>query len=313
MRALALVVLLALSAGCIKMPDDPDRDVEDASFETTPPEERIQGMSVEDESKQDSTERCDNGITVPPGAWCAQRVLTVTGRIGLDALPVSLVGENGAIVLTPGGEDDAWSFGAVIKTRGLTEEEAQQRLDDAWSWSHEDASGHHLKAGPTTAGLGLLGAGLVGVQYQVVLPEWVVLELSSRTTNGAVALAFGQARSVDVTTTNGAVSLQGRVQDVRVDTSNGAIAALVSPAADGAFDLRTSNGAITLQVPEDARRGYDVDAQTTNGRVEILLRDGAVQEEGRNHKTFRTEGYEGREVRTEAKLATTNGSVTVTG
>lgn len=307
---LALLLLLAPLAGCIDVPRD--RDGASASFSpaAAPPEDRIQGMTAE-ETRQDTAGPCkDDGITVPPGASCAQRVLTVTGRIGVDRLPVELLGGNGAITLAPSA-GDSWTFVATIKTRGLTEEDARRGLDAAWSWSHEDGQGgHHLKAAPT-GGVPLLGATVVGTQYEVMLPTWVLLDLRAETTNGAIALQWGAAERVVARTTNGALVLHGRAADVDASTTNGAIEADLEATKSGAWSFHTTNGALVVLAPEAPRQGYDVDAQTTNGRIEILLQDGDHREQDRRHHTFRTDGYDGRNVQTSVTADTTNGGITV--
>ena len=312
----ALLALLLPLAGCIEVPRD---DALGASFTPpAPPSERIQGMTAE-ETREDAVARCDrNNVQVPPAAYCATRTLTVKGRIGVDQLPVTLEGRNGAVVLQDNGGGDAWSLVAIVKVRALTEEDAREALDAAWSWSHEDGSGHHLKAGPTPGAL-LLGApavaspALVGAQYLVTLPGWVRLDLDARTDNGAIALDWGEAGSVRAQTTNGAIALHGIADDVTARTSNGAIQADLLPRRGGAWTLDTSNGAIHLDAAESPARGYDLDARTTNGRIEILLHDGHLQKEGRDRATFKTSGFEQRDVKTTVSLGTSNGAIVVTG
>jgi prepilin-type processing-associated H-X9-DG protein len=305
-----LLLLLAPLAGCIDVPRPDDRD-DAASWAAAaePPAERIQGMTA-DETHEDSVGRCEgNGISVPPRAYCAQRVLTATGRIGVDRLPVELFGGNGAITLTTGA-GDAWSLTATVKTRGLTEDEARRALDEDWSWSHEDGQGgHRLRAAPTGAVPLLVGSRVEGTVYVVSLPAWVVLDLKAETTNGAIVLDWGDAERVDVSTTNGAVVLHGRAADAHASTTNGGIEADLRATASGAWSLSTTNGGIRLGAPEDARRGYDLDATTTNGRINILLLDGHVDAQSRTRQTFRTEGYDARAIQTTVKLETTTGGI----
>jgi hypothetical protein len=308
---LAFLLLLVPLAGCIEVPQDGDRARGGASWaaDVEPPADRIEGMTA-DESKEDTAGPCEGSqVQIPPGAYCAQRVLTVTGRIGVERLPVELLGGNGDVTLaeSPG---DAWSFVATIQTRGLTEEDARRGLDAAWSWSHEDGEGgHHLKAAPT-GGIPLLGAAVASAKYEVALPAWVLLDLRAETTNGGVSLRWGEAERVRVGTTNGAVSLHGSVADVSVATTNGGIDADLRATESGAWAFRTTNGGIDVRAPEDARQAYDVDASTTNGRIEILLEGGEHDERGRRH-AFRTHGYDERAVQTAMTLETTNGHVTV--
>jgi hypothetical protein len=99
---------------------------------------------------------------------------------------------------------------------------------------------------------------------------------------------------------------------VDASTRNGGVTVDVLPVQGGSIEARASNGGVMVRVREDPSRGYDVDAQVDNGRATILLRDGDVGGD-RTHATFRTEGYEQREIRTTVRAQTDNGSVTVAG
>lgn len=305
---LTLLLLLAPLAGCIDVPQD--RDGASWAADVEPPAQRIQGMTAE-ESHEDEVGRCEGGnVQVPPAPYCATRVLTVTGRVGVERLPVELLSTNGGVTLTA-SQGDAWSFVATVKVRALTEEDARRGLDTAWSWSHEDGEGgHRLRAAPEP-GVPLLGPSLVGAQYQVALPAWILLDLRAETTNGGVDLQWGEAGRVEVRTTNGAVALHGRAADVSASTTNGGIGALLRATKTGAWSFATTNGGILVEAPEEARQGYDVDAQTTNGRIDIRFEDGEHRAEDRRHHAFRTRGFEARAVQTTLTAQTTNGGIQI--
>lgn len=309
--AASLLALMLPLAGCIAVPPDAERA--SPSFpDQEPPADRIDGMTA-DETREDTAGRCEGStLSVPPGLSCAKRVLTVEGRIGVDRLPVELLGANGAIVVQAQGAGDAWGFVVTLKTRGLTEADARRALDEAWAWSHEGPDGHHLKASPTGPLDGLDGR-LEAVQYHLTLPAWVRVDLTAQTTNGAVAASGIRGDALHVQTTNGAVTLHARVRDATVETTNGAITGTLLPTASGAWSLRTTNGAITLIASENFDRGYAIDARTTNGRIVISLHDGDTTGEGTRHQTFRTRGFDAREVQTTIAMETTNGSIVVEG
>lgn len=318
MRILAVsLLLLAPLAGCIEAPQ-PDEETPASTREplpaaVAPPVDRIEGMSAE-ETKEDTVGRCeDGGLGVPPGAFCAQRVLTVVGRVGLDELPVvDLRSVNGAIRVTE-GPGDAWSFHAVVKTRALTEEDARRSLDEGWAWSHEEDGVHHLKAGPR-AGIPLVGATVTHSEYAVVLPGWLRLgEASLRTTNGEIVLGSFAAESLDAKTTNGDITTMARLHDAHLQTTNGDLHAVLVPTQSGEWTLRTTNGDVDLVASEHLTRGYEIEAETSNGDVEIRLTQGKVKEESRDRKTFRTDGFESRDVQTRVRATSTNGDVTVVG
>lgn len=321
LTALALLVPLAL-AGCLA----PPASLEDASSPddreaaAPPPADRVDGMTAE-ASQEDSSGPCDDGSTrVPPMPWCATRVLTVQGRIGVDSLPVDLSSVNGGIVVRGDGAGDAWSFVATVKTRGASEEDARAALDEAWSWSHEGPEGHHLRAGPADAAGALplpvpvvlsTDSRLAGAQYELVLPSWVLLDVEAETSNGAIELLDVRAGSLRARTSNGAITATGTADDADLSTSNGRIEADLRPSASGEYEMSTSNGAISLTVPEGAAHGYDLDARTSNGDIDIRLRDGQVDEEERGHARFRTDRHDARGIQTSVKLDTSNGAIEV--
>lgn len=310
---LALLLLLAPLAGCLEPPtgDDPGADVPTANYEA--PADRYDGMSA-DETHEDTVSRCDqDGIQVPPATWCGTRVVTVTGRIGLDQLPVDLLSVNGAITVSH-AVGDAWSLVATLKTRGLTEDQARQALDDTWSWSHEDADGrHHLNAAPTL-GAPLAEGRLSSVHYAVTLPAWLHLpDARLETTNGAISLAHYKMDKLAARTTNGAITASAWIGDADIKTTNGAITANLVATRSGAWSLDTTNGAITLIASEHTTRGFDLDARTTNGRITIDLSQGKIVEDEKSHKRFVTDNYDARAIQIVGKIKTTNGAISVTG
>ncbi|HET6405583.1 MAG TPA: hypothetical protein VFH78_13150 [Candidatus Thermoplasmatota archaeon] len=309
-RTLATLVALAtLAAGCIAVPEESDAATLQPA-DAPPAEERIQGMTAEVTQTDAAVDCKDSGLTIPPG-FCAERVVVATGRIGLDTLPVELIGTNGPIELRR-SDGDAWSFTATVRVRAVTEDLARAALDTAWSWSHEDADGSHaLRAKPAAAGsLGWLSASVRYVEYKVALPEWLVLELTASTDNGGIHVARMAMGDADLETDNGEIIVSGTAHNVRARTDNGQIIASLRPAASGVIDLATDNGQIILEVPEGRAFGYDVAGKTDNGQVIIGLRDGDVRktEDG---ATFRTRGYDGRAIQTKVALETDNGQAIV--
>jgi hypothetical protein len=141
------------------------------------------------------------------------------------------------------------------------------------------------------------------VEYTIEVPARV--DVRGSTANGRIELsAVGE---VEVQTSNGRIELEdvtgsvdaetsnGRVigrdlngDGVRVTTSNGAIELELGEPQD--VEARSTNGAITLEVPQDS---YQVSTQTSNGSTDIDLPNDA-------------------DGRFSLDLRTTNGSITVT-
>ena len=315
MRPLAplLPVALLLLAGCIAPPEG-DEDVRPSAV-PPPAEDRIDGMTAQVTQQKDQKVDCGGS----PGV-CYERDLLVTGRIGLDELPIELDGSNGAITVTA-GPGDAWSLHATVRVRAPTDEEAREGLDEAWTWSHEESGAHALKAGPKPTGPvslpipllpGATPATVVAARYEVVMHAWVVLAIAADSSNGPIAITGVSTSSIDVDTSNGAILLRADVEDVTAQTSNGAIEAFLRPTGSGTLAFETSNGQVHLGLVEDAAHGYDLAADTSNGRVSILLRDGDLDQD-KTSAAFRTNGYSERRIRSEVSIDTSNGAITVTG
>ncbi|MFJ2775365.1 MULTISPECIES: DUF4097 family beta strand repeat-containing protein [unclassified Kitasatospora] len=117
------------------------------------------------------------------------------------------------------------------------------------------------------------------VGYTVELPAG--LPISGQTSNGAISLS--QVGQVNVSTTNGGITLDGVAGPAEVRTTNGAIKGtglngdhVQAETSNGRIDLtpvraqdvkaKTSNGGIALTVPADA---YKVSADTDNGSKNI--------------------------------------------
>ncbi|MCC5581669.1 DUF4097 family beta strand repeat protein [Microtetraspora sp. AC03309] len=140
------------------------------------------------------------------------------------------------------------------------------------------------------------------VNYTVDLPAG--LPVSGETSSGAVALT--DVGEVDVTTTSGAIELDGVTGAVVARTSNGRITGrglngerVQARTSNGAIDLtlatpqdvraETSNGGITLTVPAGR---YKVSARTQNGGKDIGVSDDPAGEH-------------------QLDLSTSNGAITV--
>ena len=144
------------------------------------------------------------------------------------------------------------------------------------------------------------------VDYTIELP--VGVDVRGATSNGAIELTG--VNEVDVSTNNGRIELDDVAGAVEAETSNGRIegrglagTGVQASTSNGAIDLRlstpqdvdarTSNGAIDLAVPTDGA-GYRVTTDTSNGGVEVDIDEDSDGE-------FALD------------LATSNGSITVTG
>lgn len=138
------------------------------------------------------------------------------------------------------------------------------------------------------------------VSYEVHVPRRTRLALEA--SNGGLRLE-GLSGEVDASTSNGGISLTGGAGRVRGETTNGGLRVELtgrSWAGEG-VDLRTTNGGVTIRVPE----GYSarLETGTVNGGMDL---DFPVTVEGRVHRTIRTTLGEGGPL---IRAMTTNGGV----
>jgi ferric-dicitrate binding protein FerR (iron transport regulator) len=87
------------------------------------------------------------------------------------------------------------------------------------------------------------------VSYRIQVPVGTDLELS--TTNGGISVT-GVRAAVEVRSTNGGIRLEDVEGSVRARTTNGGVQAFFSPGAALRHDtdLQTTNGAVSLHLPE---------------------------------------------------------------
>jgi hypothetical protein len=139
------------------------------------------------------------------------------------------------------------------------------------------------------------------VSYRILVPRGARLELES--TNGGVRVA-GVRGSVDARTTNGGIRLEDVEGAIRARSTNGGVQVSYAsgrPAVDR-VDLQTTNGPITLSLPEGA--SARVDASTRNGGITT---DFPLTVEGRLGRNL--SGTLGSGDGPEIRMQTTNGPI----
>ena len=304
-----LAALCILAAGCIAPPDGTP-----SAGERTP---NAGGEMTAKESREDKAGPCQPAVILGgSGAFCAETTIKVEGTLtGIDGMDVDLHTFNGNVELT-GGADGAWSLVAVLRARGATEADAKASLAKiAFDWSHVDGDTHFLAAEAETPS----PSGDRAASIAVTLPRSVALATVLATSNGNVVAKDVRTDGVSAHSSNGDVVVEADVTQADLGTSNGNVDATLRPWGSGQIAATTSNGAIRLKLPEDARHGYDAHGLTSNGKVAINLRDGEVERTGpsnpyydpQNDARFVTNGFGSREFQTAVRLTTSNGGITV--
>lgn len=150
-------------------------------------------------------------------------------------------------------------------------------------------------------------------------------ELKLQTSNGKVEVADMLA-SVDASTSNGTISCMRIDGDVVAKTSNGTIAldrvngAINLSTSNGKVsyagrlvgtdnEIRTSNGRVTIQLPENALT--EVDTNTSNGKIKCSFQTQRVLDEGKRSFHAIVGESDTSETTAQLKVKTSNGSITV--
>lgn len=222
--------------------------------------------------------------------FCEVRTLTLEtrdGRLSVNARP------NGS-VRVEGWDGSDVRVEARVTVRARNSGAAEELADEV---EVRARPGSLSSEGPRTR-----GRESWSVSYRVQVPVGTDLELES--TNGSIRVE-GVAGGVAARSTNGSVRLSDVAGGVRVRTTNGSIQTAFGPGSlpDRDMELRTTNGSVTLTLPDGA--GAQIEARTTNGRINT---DFPLTVQGRlGRRVSGVLGDGGPEIR----LTTTNGSIRI--
>ena len=146
---------------------------------------------------------------------------------------------------------------------------------------------------------GIMFGAAFEVRYHVRAPQNAVIDVSN--TNGLVTVN-GMSGKVVAHTTNGGVTGKGLSGGVDARATNGGVNIELASVGSDRIALRTTNGGVTLTVPESAKA--DVSASCTNGGISVSGVKMEVSEQSRRHLEGKLNGGG-----TPIELHTTNGGV----
>lgn len=185
------------------------------------------------------------------GTWnVVERKVTVEFAPAGQA-PLAVRTSNGAIAVRP-GDGQTIVVNATIRAR------TQERADATQIVAAVSPDGKYLieAAWPTPR------MGNEGCAFDIATPAVVGLDLS--TSNGAVTVT-GLAGSARLDSSNGAITVHGFSGAVDAETSNGSITITGAPAS---VTADTSNGRITVEL---VGAGGPVNLDTSNGSIDLVV------------------------------------------
>ncbi len=229
----------------------------------------------------------------PTPAIRATRQEEVTFPVG-EAAVIDADTSNGEVIVRGVEGTQEVHVVATLRTRGDTEEEAEERLDEIVYHVTQDGQTVRLQYKASEQDKDVRRWS--GVGFEVTVP--VATRVNADTSNGAITVETVSGR-LDLDTSNGAISVLEVTGDVVADTSNGAISMWE---VTGDVHADTSNGRVELETIDG-----EVRADTSNGDIELETIDGEVNADTSNGSIH----YEGTPFGTNNTLRTSNGSITV--
>ncbi len=318
--AAALAALVTL-AGCITA--DEIGSLADEALERT---------SEQGSMTAEADEHEEEGVEAQAPPFYARSVVTVTGELTLGTLPVELSTVNGPILVDEGPEDE-YELEVTLTGYGFTPEQAQDQRDRLQlEWGSGSTGDRHLFADIDLHDDASVQEGRAEGEIRLTIPRSVFVYLTTSTVNGNTTIGHVQAHLANAHATNGGLTfdelhaeavrasttnanLEGDIyatSSVSLSSTNGNLEATVHPGDSGSITASTTNGALTLAVPEAHAYGYHARAASTNGFVDVRLEDGRTDEEGPlvpQRAQFVTTNYDDRSIRTDLSLSSTNGNI----
>jgi hypothetical protein len=215
-----------------------------------------------------------------------EHTLSAGGRLSVDARP------NGGI------EVRAWERGEIrLEAKVVAQADTESEARDIASQVQIETGNTVRAEGPRSG-----RRSSWWVSYRLSVPRSAELALTS--TNGGISVR-GTRGDLELETSNGGLSLDDVGGRVRGKTTNGGVdLGLTGREWQGeGVDLRTSNGGVTLRVPDDYNA--HIETGTVNGRVNVNF---PVTVHGRIDRELNLDlGSGGKTIR----VQTTNGGVSL--
>jgi DUF4097 and DUF4098 domain-containing protein YvlB len=140
-------------------------------------------------------------------------------------------------------------------------------------------------------------------------------KMVAKTANGRVTVTRVTAEDMELKTANGRIEFDGCAPKLLAHTTNGRIVAAPGHHASGAYDLHTSNGPIRINLEPHPDTGYDVEARTSNAKIQMELGELEVvseeKERSRRYVHARTPGFDDRANKVFVRARTSNGGIRI--
>lgn len=261
-------------------------------------------------------------------AGCGTNQVSSSGEISrtvADAKSVAVTGENGSVELVRDPAATTMQISAAIRCSADTTEKAAARVKATKLTAERDPDGTVRVAvefpprepavtvvyvgdhagSHDSASIVIRASNLDGIQVTTSNGSISVGAFAGpaklETSNGSIELT-DHAGPIDARSSNGAIIASGVRAPVIADTSNGRIEIALAPQAEGNLRLETSNGPVIVELGE--RWQGTVTADTSNGKIDLSGGE-VVRKRGIGTITI------GDASKATARIDTSNGPVTV--
>ncbi|TRO47618.1 hypothetical protein E2P65_04120, partial [Candidatus Bathyarchaeota archaeon] len=222
------------------------------------------------------------------GDYRAEEVFPYEGVATADDINLDFTTFNGYIRVYT-WDSSEYSVEVTVRARGNTDKEAEDNIDDLDVVFEESVVGGQLNLVlehnvPSTK------RNLYSFLVEAYVPADATYDTDITTSNGAISLNNMVGDFIKLTTSNGEISfdnvfaerivaqtsnaqIRGDIEapDTSLTTSNGKIDLDLPCTVSGTYDLDTSNAAIDLDVSPSADVGYSIDMSTSNASVDLRL------------------------------------------
>jgi DUF4097 and DUF4098 domain-containing protein YvlB len=256
------------------------------------------------------------GFDVNYGDYRAQDTRTLTGDLTVDGAFLDIVSFNGPITVSTWAEDE-YSISILIKAKGTTDGDAEDKLDDIEFDLTETVVGgvkrlvlrHNVPN--TKTGVYSVIIEVMSSNGAITLSDITGGDIDLSTSNGALTFEDVTADTINADTSNGGVRGTLEAPVTYIGTSNGGIHLELPCTVTGSYTFRTSNAGIGLGLPSSSSVGYDVDLSTSNGVISLDLPNLDYGRDTRTSKEARTVGFSDKAVQVTIDASTSNAGMTV--
>jgi hypothetical protein len=268
------------------------------------------------------------GFDFDTGSYRLDETRTLTGDLTESGAYLDVENFNGPVSVSTWDHDE-YSISILIRAKGTSDSEAEERLEDIEFELTDTVVGgvrrlvlRHNVVYPKTS--------FYAVSVEAKLPADAEVSLSLDSSNGGMTLTDIEGGVIYLDTSNGGIDFEGVTADeINVDTSNGGVrGTLEAPVTyigtsnggihlsipstvSGEYELRTSNAGIGLDLSSSSTVGYDVDLSTSNGVISLDLPNLDYSQNTRTRKVAHTVGFSGKAVQITIDASTSNAGMSV--